>query len=100
MGWPAELLGDLAYRSGALEAALAGCGIRLVTERAKQRGKRQQVEIALASLKREFRLEESLATTLVGLATRIAAKICAYTYGFLVNRLLGRPQGRIKELWA
>ena len=95
-----ELLGDLAYRSGALEAALAGCGIRLVTERAKQRGKRQQVEIALASLKREFRLEESLATTLVGLATRIAAKICAYTYGFLVNRLLGRPQGRIKELWA
>jgi len=31
---------------------------------------------------------------------RIAAKICAYTYGFHVNRLLDRPQGRIKELWA
>jgi hypothetical protein len=41
-----------------------------------------------------------LATTLVGLASRIAAKICAYTYGFQVNRLLGRAQGRIKELWT
>jgi hypothetical protein len=40
-----------------------------------------------------------LATTLVGLAIRIAAKICAYTYALLVNRHLDRPQGRIKELW-
>ena len=30
----------------------------------------------------------------------IAAKIAAYTYAFLVNRHLDRPQGRIKELWA
>jgi hypothetical protein len=36
----------------------------------------------------------------VGLATRIAAKIAAYTYAFVVNRMLGRPQGRIKELWT
>jgi hypothetical protein len=41
-----------------------------------------------------------LAITLVGLATRIAAKITAYTYAFLINRRLDRPQGRIKELWA
>jgi hypothetical protein len=43
-----------------------------------------------------------LGETLVGLASRIAAKICAYTtYAFfLVNRRLDRPQGRIKELWA
>jgi hypothetical protein len=41
-----------------------------------------------------------VATTLVGLATRIAAKIAAYTYALVVNRILGRPQGRIKELWA
>jgi hypothetical protein len=41
-----------------------------------------------------------LATTIEGLATRIAAKITAYTYGFLINRMLGRPQGKIKELWA
>jgi hypothetical protein len=26
--------------------------------------------------------------------------VTAYTYGCYVNRLLGRPQGRIKELWA
>jgi hypothetical protein len=34
------------------------------------------------------------------LATRIVAKITAYTYAFFVNRVLDRPQGRIKELWA
>jgi hypothetical protein len=95
-----RLLGDLAYRSEALKEALAAAGILLVTERSRQGGKRQQVEIALASLKREFRLGETLATTLVGLATRIAVKVTAYTYGFYVNRMLGRPQGHIKELWA
>jgi hypothetical protein len=99
-GLARRLFGDLAYRSEALKEALAETGIVLVTERSRQHGKRQQVEIALASLKREFRLGETLARTLVGLATRIAAKIAAYTYGFYVNRYLGRTQGRIKELWA
>jgi hypothetical protein len=68
--------------------------------RAAARGQRQQIEIALSSLKRVFGLGESLATTLIGLATRIAAKITAYTYAFVINRVLGRPQGRVKELWA
>jgi hypothetical protein len=95
-----RLFGDLAYRSEALEKALAETGVQLVTERSRQNGKRQQIEIALASLKRVFRLGETLATTLVGLVTRIAAKICAYTYAFLVNRRLERPQGQIKDLWA
>jgi hypothetical protein len=95
-----RLLGDLAYRSEALGRALAECGISLVSERADQHGERQRIEIALSSLKRVFGLGRTLATTLVGLATRIAAKVAAYTYGFHVNRLLGRPQGRIKELWA
>src|SRR5215212_3230275 len=95
-----RLFGDLAYRSEALGHVLAECGISLVTQRADQHGARQRIEIALSSLKRVFGLGETLATTLVGLATRIAAKIAAYTYGFHVNRLLGRPQGRIKELWA
>jgi len=96
-----RLFGDLAYRGGELKEALVQCGILLVTERSGRRpGVRQQVEIALSSLKRVFGLGETLATTLTGLATRIAAKIAAYTYAFLVNRLLGRPQGRIKELWA
>ena len=45
-------------------------------------------------------LLRDLGTTLVGFATRIVAKIIAYTYAFLINRRLGRSQGRIKELWA
>ena len=81
-GLARRLFGDLAYRSEALEEALAESGILLVTERSRQGGKRQQVEIALSSLKRVFGIGETLANTLVGLATRIAAKICAYTYAF------------------
>ncbi len=97
-----KLLGDLAYRSHELEEELAECGIALVTSEASARrpGVRQQIEIAFSTLKRVFGLEETLARTLVGLATRIAAKMTAYTYAFLVNRMVGRPQGRIKELWA
>lgn len=97
-----SLLGDLAYRSRKLEEELAEAGIALVTSEAsaKRPGVRQQIEIAFSSLKRVLRLGETLAKTLVGLATRIAAKMTAYTYAFLVNRLMGRPQGRIKELWA
>ena len=94
-----RLLGDLAYRSAELKEALAEVDILLVTEPSEQRrGVRQHIEIAISSLKRVFGLGETLATTLVGLATRIAAKICAYTYAFLVNRHLDRPQGRIKDL--
>ena len=76
-----RLLGDLAYRDQELAEGLAELGILLVTERAKQRrGARQQIEIAFSSLKRVFGLGETLAKTLVGLATRIATKkIAAYT---------------------
>ena len=100
-GMARRLLGDLAYRSEQLREILAEMGILLSTERSQRRpGVRQRVEIAISSLKRVFGVGETLATTLVGLATRIAAKICAYTYAFLVNRTLGRPPGPIKELWA
>ncbi len=96
-----RLLADLAYSSEELREALAEVGILLAAERAeRRRGVRQQIEIALSSLKRVFGLGETLAITLIGLATRIAAKIAAYTFAFLVNRVLGRPQGHIKELWA
>jgi hypothetical protein len=97
-----KLLGDLAYRSGELEEELAELGIAVLTNEASARrpAVRQQIEIAFSTLKRTFGLGETLATTLVGLATRIAAKMSAYTYAFLINRVLGRPQGRIKELWA
>ena len=96
-----RLFGDLAYRSGALGEELADRGILLAAERAERRPEiRQQVEVCFAALKRTFGLGETLAKTLVGLVTRIAAKVTAYTYGLYVNRLLGTPQGRIKELWA
>ena len=97
-----RLLGNLAYRSQELGEELAEAGIALVTSEASARrpGLRQQIEIAFSTLKRVFGLGETLAKTLVGFATRIAAKITAYTYAFLVNRMMGRPQGRIKELWA
>ncbi len=73
----------------------------MATERAERRpAVRPQVEVCFASLKRTFGLGETLAKTLAGLVTRIAAKVTAYTYGLYVNRLLGRPQGRIKDLWA
>ncbi len=97
-----RLLGDLAYQSQELEEELAKSGIVLVSSEASARrpGVRQQIEICFSSLKRIFGLGETLATTLVGLVTRIAAKMTAYTYAFLINRMMGRPQGHIKELWA
>jgi len=97
-----RLFGDLAYRSGALKEELAEAGVLLAAERAERRpATRQQVEVCFAALKRVFGLgETTLAKTLVGLVTRIAAKVTAYTYGLYVNRLFERPQGRIKELWA
>jgi hypothetical protein len=58
------------------------------------------VEIVLTSPKWVFGIGETLSKTSVGLATRNVAKICAYTCAFLVNRRLGRPQGKIRELWA
>ena len=72
----------------------------LQTERAERRPAiRQQAEVAEA-LKRVFGIGETLATTLVGLARRVAEKVSAYTYGLYIDRLLGRPQGLIKALWV
>ena len=96
-----RLLGDLAYRSGGLAAELAEGAIVLATEKADRRPPiRQQVEVCFAALKRVFGMDGTLAKTLTGLAIRIAAKVAAYTYGCYINRLLGRPQGRIRDLWA
>src|SRR5215213_6106820 len=83
------------------EAGLEEAGVLLATEKANRCPPiRQQVEVCFAALKRVFGMDGTLAKTLRGLVTRIAAKVAAYTYGCYINRLLGRPQGRIKELWA
>jgi len=100
-GLARRLFGDLAYRGGALAEELAQRGTLLATEKADRRPPiRQQVEVCFAVLKGIFGMDGTLAKTLTGLVTRIAAKVTAYTYGCYVNRTLGRAQGRIKELWA
>jgi hypothetical protein len=77
---------------------LAEVGILLAIEPSeRRRGARQQVEIALSSLKRVFGVGEALATTLIGLARRIAAKICAYTYAFYINRCWVVLKGRSRS---
>ncbi len=98
-GGRAPVARDFAYRSKELEEALVECCIALVIKHSMQHGERQCIEICFSSLKKRVSgLGETLAETPVGLTTRIAAKMAAYTYGFYVNRLLGRPQGQIKEL--
>jgi hypothetical protein len=100
-GLARKVSGDLAYRGELLEEELAKVGIMLLSERARQRrGVRQHIEICFSSLKRVFGVGETLATIITGLAIRIAAKITAYTYALYINRMLGRSQSRIKELWA
>ncbi len=80
------MLGDLAYRSEELREALAEVSILLAIEPSQRRRRvRQHIEIAFSSLKRVFGLDETLATMLVGLAIRIAVKICVHTYAFLLT---------------
>ena len=94
-----RLLGDLAYRSGELEAQLAEHDILLATEKADRRPPiRQQVEVCFAALKRVFGMDGTLAKTLTGLATSIAAKVAAYTAGRLLNERHGRPLRSFAEL--
>ena len=65
---------------------LAEAGTLSSTERAeRRRGVRQHIEIVLSNLKRIFSLGETLATKLIRLATRIAAKIRTYTYAFMLK---------------
>jgi len=77
-------------------------GLLLVSERSRQGGVSQQLQIALASLKkRVLGIGETLASSLVGLATTLARKIAAYTFRpSWSTGVLGRAQGRIKDLWA
>ena len=76
-----RLLGDLAYRSSALGEELAGRGVLLATEKAHRRPPiRQQVQVCLAILKGVFGMDGTLAKTLTGLVTTIAAKVAAYTF--------------------
>ena len=76
-GLARRVLGDSSYRSEQSGATLADGGICLVSERSRQHGARQQAEVAFSTLKGVFGIERTPAKTLVGLATRVVAKICA-----------------------
>jgi hypothetical protein len=95
-----RLFGELAYRSEELKEALAEVDILLVTEPSERRGLRQRVGIERLQLEEGIRPGRDAGDHPRGAAARIVAKIAAYTYALAVNRTLGRPQGRIKELWA
>ncbi len=79
---------DVAAGSGALSIPAARLDAQVLST------DMSSVMLERLKVKRVFGLGETLATTLMGLATRIAAKITAYTYAFLINRRMGRSQGR------
>ena len=55
---------------------------------------------AFSALKRTLPLGEILAESLDRLVSRIAATVVSCTYALYVDRLLDKPQGLVKELWA
>ena len=62
------------------------------------RGKRAMVETAFSMLADQFTMESTRARSLLGVKTRMAAKLLAYNLSFMVNRVLGRPARAMKSL--
>ena len=59
---------------------------------------RQLIEVVNAQLVGQFQLTRSLAKTLVGLVTRVQAKLTAHTFGVYLNVLAGEPPLALKTL--
>jgi hypothetical protein len=59
---------------------------------------RQTIEVVNSQLVGQFRLTRSLAKTLVGLVTRVQAKLTAHTLGVYLNLLAGQPALALKAL--
>jgi hypothetical protein len=85
-----------------LDASMNLIGVRLITPKRHQLGKRPPAEIAKArirliieslfsNLKRQMRLEQHLAKTIAGLVQRIAQRLLALTLAMFLNALIGRP---------
>jgi hypothetical protein len=62
------------------------------------RGKRALVETVFSMLADQFRVETTRARSLLGLKTRMAAKLLSYNVSFLLNEMLGRPALAMKCL--
>jgi hypothetical protein len=102
-GTPSELvIADKGLWGAAYRERLAAVGVELLTpakERtpANEAGERRLASVRLAiesvffNLKGQMRLEQHLAKTPGGLATRIAQRLLALTLGILLNTLAGRP---------
>jgi len=103
IGTSAEtVIGDKGFWGSAYRTRLAADGVELLTP-AKQRtpanSQRQRrlaatrlaIESVFSNLKGQMRLEQHLAKTPAGLATRIAQRLLALTLGMLLNTLSGRP---------
>ena len=96
------VIGDKGFWGSAYRTRLAADGVELLTP-AKQRtpanSQRQRrlaatrlaIESVFSNLKGQMRLEQHLAKTPAGLATRIAQRLLALTLGMLLNTLSGRP---------
>ena len=54
-------------------------------------GRRLVIDSVFSNLKRQMRLEQHLAKTPAGLATRIAQRLLALTLAMLLNTLVDRP---------
>ena len=97
------VLGDKAYRSAAVAAALqAEAAVTLVTvPRGDERSQlplavihqharwREIVETVNGQLGEQFHLERNHAKTFWGLCARLYSKLTAHTLGVYLNRLLG-----------
>ena len=64
------------------------------------RSKRALVESVLSMLADQFNAETTRARSLLGVQTRMVAKLLAFDLGVYLNRLLGRPSLAIKSLYA
>ena len=64
-----------------------------------QRGKRALVETVFSMLADQFTAETTRARSLLGLKTRLAAKLLGYNLSFLINQMLGRPALAMKSLY-
>lgn len=96
------VIGDKGFWGRRFEARLAADGVQLLTPAKKRTAAnagrerrlaatRLAIESVFANLKGQMRLEQHLAKTPAGLATRIAQRLLALTLGILLNTLNGRP---------
>jgi hypothetical protein len=96
------VIADKGLWGAAYRERLAAVGVELLTPAKKrtpanEAGERRLASVRLAiesvffNLKGQMRLEQHLAKTPGGLATRIAQRLLALTLGILLNTLAGRP---------